>query len=64
MLPSFFVGIIISVKRKTEEKTELLRIQRDEIQEQVSKLELKLTAQTVSNMLFLQAVSLSPILFI
>ncbi|XP_065059479.1 voltage-gated hydrogen channel 1-like [Rhopilema esculentum] len=39
-------GIIMSVKRKTEEKMELLRIQRDELQEQVSKLELKLTAQT------------------
>eukprot|EP00112_Aurelia_sp_Birch-Aquarium-sp1_P017722 Seg4139.1 transcript_id=Seg4139.1/GoldUCD/mRNA.D3Y31 product="Voltage-gated hydrogen channel 1" protein_id=Seg4139.1/GoldUCD/D3Y31 len=38
-------GIIVSVKKKSEENVEYLSIQRDELQEQIRQLEMKLTAQ-------------------
>ena len=41
------LGLIISVKKKAEEKIEVLSLQRSELQEQVNQLELKVGAQKV-----------------
>ena len=43
----YFPGLIVSVKKKSEEKVEILSMQKQELDEQVLQLESKVAAQKV-----------------
>ena len=50
-----FAGLIVSVKKKSEEKIETLLAQKNDLQEQVNQLELKVSAQKVVILYFVSS---------